>query len=62
LLLATRPARLTALLAASRERVRRRREEAGGLVPRLQPTPAAVAVASGEVHALLDRIANIHHH
>lgn len=62
LLLATRPARLTALLAASRERVRRRREEAGGLVPRLQPAPAAVSAASGEVHALLDRIANIPHH
>lgn len=62
LLLATRPARLTALLAASRERVRRRREEAGGPVPRLQPAPAAASVASGEVHALLDRIANSHHH
>ncbi|MDI1239190.1 MAG: translesion DNA synthesis-associated protein ImuA [Polaromonas sp.] len=62
LLLATRPARLSALLAASRERARRRREEAGRSVPRLQPAPAAVAVASGEVHAVLDRIANSHHH
>lgn len=62
LLLATRPARLTGLLAASRERVRQRREEAGGLVPRLLPAPVAVSAASGEVHALLDRIANLHHH
>jgi protein ImuA len=60
--LAAPPARLAALLSASRERVRRRREEAGGLVPRLQPAQAAVSAASGEVHALLDRIANSHHH
>lgn len=62
LLLATRPARLTALLAASRERVRRRREEAGVLLPRLQPAPArVVAVPGEEAHALLDRIANLPH-
>ncbi|WP_397409808.1 translesion DNA synthesis-associated protein ImuA [Polaromonas sp.] len=62
LLLATRPARLTALLAASRERVRRRREEAG-VLPRLQPAQARVALVPGEeAHALLDRIANIPHH
>ncbi|MDI1271052.1 MAG: translesion DNA synthesis-associated protein ImuA [Polaromonas sp.] len=63
LLLATRPARLSALLAASRERVRRRREEAGVLLPRLQPAQARVALVPGEdAHALLDRIANSHHH
>lgn len=63
LLLATRPARLSALLAASRERVRRRREEAGVLLPRLQPAQARVAVVPGEeAHALLDRLANSHHH
>lgn len=63
LLLATRPARLSALLAASRERARRRREEAAVLRPRLQPATARVALVPGEeAHALLDRIANSHHH
>ncbi len=63
LLLATRPARLSALLAASRERVRRRREEAGVPLPRLQPAQARVAVVPGEeADALLDRLANSHHH
>ncbi|MDI1273739.1 translesion DNA synthesis-associated protein ImuA [Polaromonas sp.] len=63
LLLATRPARLSALLAASRERARRRREEVAVLLPRLQPAPARVALVPGEeAHALLDRIANSHHH
>jgi protein ImuA len=59
-LLDTRPARLAALLAASRERARRQREETA---PMRLPSPASVsALPQGDVHALLDRIANLHHH
>jgi protein ImuA len=59
-LLDTRPARLAALLAASRERARRQREEAASM--RL-PSPASVSASpQGDVHALLDRIASLHHH
>ena len=54
LLLATRPARLSALLAASRERLRRRREE-------LAPLPASVT-SPDPIHALLDRLAHLDHH
>jgi len=50
LLLDTRPARLTALLAASRERARLKREETAPLFPQ------------ANVHALLDRIAHLDHH
>lgn len=50
LLLDTRPARLSALLAASRERVRLKREENAPLF------------AQANVHALLDRIAHLDHH
>ena len=49
-LLDTRPARLSALLAASRERARLKREENA---PLFSPVT---------VHALLDRIAHLHHH
>ncbi len=50
LLLDTRPARLTALLGASRERARLKREET---------TPLFLPA---NVHALLDRIAHLDHH
>lgn len=64
LLLDTRPARLAALLAASRERVRRQREEAGVLAPLLLPSRVALPLNSPEspIHALLDRIAHLDHH
>jgi protein ImuA len=52
-LLATRPTRLTALLAASRERTRRRWEELVPAVPVQHPSPRSS-------HAL-DRIASLHH-
>ena len=63
-LLDTRPARLTALLVASRERVRRQREEAGVSAPMLLPSFASLPVTSpqGPLHALLDRIAHLDHH
>lgn len=57
-LLDTRPARLSALLAASRERVRRQREEA---TPMLLP-PLSVTSLQSPIHALLDRIAHLDHH
>ena len=53
-LLATRPARLLALLAASRERVRRRREE-------LTPEPSPSSASPWLPHAL-DRTASLHPH
>ncbi len=55
LLLATRPARLSALLAASRERVRRQRQE-------LAPLQLPVTSPDSPLHALLDRIAHLDHH
>lgn len=64
LLLDTRPARLAALLAASRERARRQREEAGVLAPLLLPSRVALPLSSPQspIHALLDRIAHLDHH
>ncbi|MCZ8255625.1 MAG: hypothetical protein O9327_08185, partial [Polaromonas sp.] len=61
LLLDTRPARLSALLAASRERVRRQRED---VAPMLLPSLVSLPVTSPEspIHALLDRIAHLDHH
>lgn len=60
-LLDTRPARLSALLAASRERVRRQREELAPLrVPALNPLP--VTSPPSPLYALLDRIAHLDHH
>lgn len=61
LLLDTRPARLSALLAASRERVRRQREE---LAPVLLPSLVSLPVTSPQspIHALLGRIAHLDHH
>jgi protein ImuA len=60
-LLDTRPARLSALLAASRERARRQREE---LAPMLLPSLVSLPVTSPQspIHALLDRIAHLDHH
>ena len=58
-LLDTRPARLAALLAASRERARRKREE---LAPLLLPASVQLPVLSSPIHALLDRIAHLDHH
>lgn len=55
LLLDTRPARLTAMLTASRERLRRRREA-------LAPLPLPVTSPDSPIHALLDRIAHLDHH
>jgi len=64
LLLDTRPARLAALLAASRERVRRQREEAGIPAPLLLPSLVSLPLTSPQspIHALLDRIAHLDHH
>jgi protein ImuA len=55
LLLDSLPPRLAALLAASRERLRRRREE-------LAPLPLPLNSPDHPVHALLDRIAHLDHH
>ncbi|MBA3592884.1 MAG: translesion DNA synthesis-associated protein ImuA [Polaromonas sp.] len=55
LLLDSLPPRLAALLAASRERLRRRREE-------LAPLPLPLNSPDNPVHALLDRIAHLDHH
>ncbi|MES2383078.1 MAG: translesion DNA synthesis-associated protein ImuA [Pseudomonadota bacterium] len=55
LLLDSLPPRLAALLAASRERVRRRRDE-------LAPLPLPLHSPDHPVHALLDRIAHLDHH
>ena len=59
-LLDIRPDRLSALLAASGERARRRREE---LVPSARPARVLLPVTSppSHVHALLDRIAHPAH-
>lgn len=60
LLLATRPARLLALLAASRERVRRRREDEGeGVAPVLLPATSSVSPWRPRA---LDRSASLHPH
>ena len=61
LLLDTRPARLSALLAASRERARRQREE---LAPLRAPAlnPLLVNSPPSPLYALLDRIAHLDHH
>ena len=55
LLLNSLPPRLAALLSASRERLRRRREE-------LAPLPLPLNSPDNPVHALLDRIAHLDHH
>ena len=65
-LLDTQPARLSALLAASRERTRRQREELTSLDD-LTSTPSTrfthlSPLTSPHVHELLDRIAHLDHH
>jgi protein ImuA len=67
ILLDTRPLRLAALLAASRERARRQREDAEKTAPLLKPpnpvNPAnPVAPPQSSVHDLLDRLAHLDSH
>ena len=65
LLLATRPARLLALLAASRERVRRRREDEGAapvLLPSTSSATSATSSVSPWIPHALDRTASLHPH
>ena len=65
LLLATRPARLLALLAASRERVRRRREDEGAapvLLPSTSSATSATSSVSPWIPHALDRTASVHPH
>ena len=59
--LATRPARLTALLAASGERVRRQREEAALALSPPLPSSAFPPLPRSLLHAL-DRTASLHPH
>jgi protein ImuA len=75
-LLDTRPARLAALLAASRERARRKREElvplaAPGLLPAsvhsmpnstVSSTASPLTSPQSPIHAMLDRLARQHQH
>lgn len=61
-LLDTRPARLAALLAASRERARQKREELGAVRPPSHLPSWPVVPTQSPVHALLDRIAHLDHH
>ncbi len=71
LLLDTVPARLSALLAASRERVRRKREEGEQLAPQSMPSSVSAPVSAPvsvptptrtSIHAMLDRIARVDQH
>ncbi len=57
-LLDTRPVRLSALLAASRERARRQREETAPLVVAVNP----ISSPQTSVHELLDRLAHLDPH
>jgi protein ImuA len=61
ILLDTRPARLSALLAASRERVRRQREDLDENLKKTPPLslPALATSPQSPVHALLDRLVNV---
>ena len=61
ILLDTRPARLSALLAASRERVRRQREDLEKAAQVLLPLTSPQTSTQSPVHALLDRLVHIHH-
>jgi protein ImuA len=61
ILLDTRPARLSALLAASRERVRRQREDLEKTAPVSLPLTAPPTSPQSPLHALLDRISHINH-
>ena len=57
ILLDTRPARLSALLAASRERVRRQRED----LEKTAPVSLPATSTQSPVHALLDRLIYVDH-
>ena len=60
ILLDTRPARLSALLAASRERVRRQREDLEKAAPvSLPATSPPIQTPKSPVHALLDRLIHV---
>jgi protein ImuA len=63
ILLDTRPARLSALLAASRERVRRQREDLDEdlkkAAPVSLPTTSPQTSPQSSIHALLDRLVNV---
>ena len=61
ILLDTRPARLSALLAASRERARRQREDLEKTAPVLLPATSPPLQTRKDVHALLDRLIHIDH-
>ena len=60
-LLDTRPARLSALLAASRERVRRQREELEKAAPVSLPLTSPQTSPQSSIHALLDRLVHVDH-
>ena len=66
ILLDTRPARLSALLAASRERVRRQREDLDEnlekTAPFSRPLTSPQTSPQSPVHALLDRLVHLDHH
>ena len=58
--LATRPARLSALLLASRERVRQRRQDDAAAVP-VVPAAMTYPIPSHEATHALDRTTSLHH-
>ena len=60
-LLDTRPARLSALLAASRERVRRQREDLEKAAPVSLPLISPQTSPQSPIHALLDRLVHVDH-
>ena len=60
-LLDTRPARLSALLAASRERVRRQREDLEKVAPVSLPLTSPQTSPQSPIHALLDRLIHVDH-
>jgi protein ImuA len=62
ILLDTRPARLSALLAASRERVRRQREDIEKTASVSLPVTSLQIQTPEDIHALLDRLAHLDHH
>ena len=61
ILLDTRPARLSALLVASRERVRRQREELEKVAPVSLPLTSPQTSLKSPIHALLDRLVHVDH-
>ena len=60
-LLDTRPARLSALLTASRERVRRQREDLEKAAPVSLPLISPQTSPQSPIHALLDRLVHVDH-